>query len=107
MAGADAFEFISVAGDKIAVRFRPSAPGQAIGQIKMQASDGSTFAVSREAGSDFFNTLAHYGRDGRDLNQVVRVGAQDTAELVSEELSNSGAHGVYLKTLDLIEPLIG
>lgn len=106
-AGVDAFEFVSVAGNKIAIRFRESAAGQAIGQIKMQASDGSKFTVSREAGSDFFNTSAHYGRDSRDLNQVVRIGAQDTAELVSEELSNSGAHGVYLKTLDLIEPLIG
>ncbi len=104
---ASTIRFTNKAGGTVAVKLREGVVGQGIGQIKMQADDGSTFTVNRDSDSSFFNTSAYYGRDGRELNQVVPVGPQDTAELVSEELTNSGAHGVYLKVLDLVESLIG
>jgi glucose-6-phosphate dehydrogenase assembly protein OpcA len=107
VAGGGPISFTTPGGGTVSVQLNEGAAGQGIGQIKMQAGDGSNFTVSHEEGSTFFNTSAHYGKDGRDLNLVLPVGAQSTAELVGEELTHSGAHGVYLKTLSLIEPLIG
>ena len=94
-----------VAG-RSSVQLSEGSGGPGIGQIKMQAADGSAFTV-RTGGIRLLHTSAHYGMDGRDLNQMVPVGPQDAAGLVSEELTHSGAHSVYFKTLKLIEPLVG
>lgn len=105
-AGGGAVSFSAPGGGTVAVQLREGAADSALSSIEMQAGGGSSFSVNREAGSDFYKTTAHYGRDGRDLTQVVPVGPQEAAELVSEELTHSGAHRVYLKSLKIVGPLL-
>ncbi len=70
------------------------------------SADGSRFTVSREAGSGFFNTCAH-AADGHETCQVLPIGPEDTADLVSAELVHGGGHRVYLRALELVEGMWG
>ncbi len=107
-ADGNASNFAKATGGNVRVQLRESAGGGlGIGRVKLWGRDGSAFVVTRGADSEFFNTSARYGLNGREMTQVVPVGAQATAELVGEELTHNGAHTVYLKTLKLIEPLLG
>ena len=80
--------------------------GPGIGRVVLRAADGSRFTVSREAGSGFFNTCA-LAPDGHELCQVLPVGPEETADLVSAELVHGGGHRVYLRALALVEGMWG
>ena len=80
--------------------------GVGIGRVVLKAKDGSRFTVSRDAGSAFFNTCAS-GADGRETCQVLPVGPEETADLVSAELVHGGGHRVYLRALEQVEGMWG
>ena len=80
--------------------------GAGIGRIALHAADGSRFTASREADSGFFNTCAQ-AVDGRESCQVLPVGPEETADLVSAELVHGGGHRVYLRALELVEGMWG
>lgn len=88
-------------GRAVAVTFHEQA-GPGISKAVLRASEGGNFVVSRDAESKFFNTCAHCGAAGREQNQVLPVGPEELAELVSDELVHGGGHRVYGKVLELV-----
>ena len=86
---------------QIAVTFQEQA-GAAISRVELHAADGSRFVVRDDAPSNFFNTCVTIGSDGRELCQVLPVGPEDTADLVSAELVHGGGHRAYRDALKLV-----
>ncbi len=91
----------AVLGREVKPSFQPGE-GAGIGKVVLTANDGSRFTVNREAGSGFYNTCAQ-AADGHELCQLLPVGPEETADLVSAELVHGGGHRVYLRALELIE----
>ena len=87
-------------GGVVPVSFQESS-GAGIGRVELRSAEGSRFTVSRDAGSGFFNTVAR-SADGHELPQVLPVGPEETADLVSAELVHGGGHRVYLRVLELV-----
>ncbi len=101
----DTLSFHAENGGTVTVKLDASggADGDSIRRVSLRAGDdGGDFTVSRDAGSDFFNTCAHCG-SGREQRQLLPVGPEDTAALVSAELVHGGGHGAYLRALEMIE----
>ena len=86
---------------QIAVTFQEQ-DGAGISRVELGSSDGSRFEVSHDAKSNFFNTSARLGQDGHILSQVLPVGAEDKADLVSAELVHGGGHRAYRDALKLV-----
>jgi glucose-6-phosphate dehydrogenase assembly protein OpcA len=99
--GADRLGFRDDEGREISVNFN-AREGSRIGRVELKAAGGAEFIVSREPGSDYYNTVAHCGADGREYRQMLPVGAEEMAELVSEELAYGGEHRCYRKALRLM-----
>lgn len=93
--------FQAAGGRRITVKFH-EREGAGIGRVELGAADGSRFVVSREAQSNFFNTCATVGKNGHQLCQVLPVGPEDTADLVSAELVHGGDHQAYHRALELV-----
>lgn len=93
--------FRAANGRQVAVAFHEQA-GAGIGRVEMNAADGSHFVVNHDAASSFFNTSAKVGAAGHELNQVLPVGPEDTADLVSTELVQGGGHRAYRRSLELV-----
>lgn len=93
--------FQAVDGRPVAVAFHEQA-GAGIGRVELGAADGSRFVVGRDAKSNFFNTCVTVGKDGHELCQVLPVGPEDTADLVSAELVHGGGHQAYQGALELV-----
>lgn len=103
-AGGDTLNFRSESGQAVTVKLvAGGAEGEGIRRVSLRAAgDGGDFTVSREAESGFFTTCAHCG-SGREQRQLLPVGPEDTAALVSAELVHGGGHGAYLRALEMIE----
>ena len=71
-------------------------------RVVLRTAGGGEFTISREEGSDFFSTSAHCGNGG-DQRQMLPVGAEDLASLVSAELVHGGGHKAYLRALAAVE----
>ena len=101
-AGGQSLDFRTADGRTVKVKLDAGGgqEGEGIRRVVLRAADGSEFTVSRDTGSDFFNTCAH-GGNRRDLCQVLPVGPEDTAALVSAELVHGG-HGAYRRALEMI-----
>ena len=97
-------DFRSANGGAVTVKLTADAnDGEGIRRVTLQAAgDGGDFTVSRDARSDFYNTCAHCG-SRREQRQLLPVGPEDTAALVSAELVHGGGHGAYLRALEMIE----
>ena len=78
--------------------------GAGIVRVVLRSAEGSRFTVSREVGSGFFNTCA-CASDGHEICQVLPVGPEETADLVSAELVHGGGHRVYLRVLELVKDM--
>ena len=104
--GKGTLSFLSAEGKPVAVKLDGSGDGEGpfVSRVWLQAADGSEFSVSREAGSSFYNACAR--RDGREQCQVLPVGPQDVADLVSAELVHGGGHRTCLRALGLVEGLL-
>ncbi len=104
----DALSFRAENGRTVAVKLDAGgAEGEGIRSVSLRANeDGGDFTVSREAGSDFYNTCAHCGSRS-EQRQLLPVGPEDTAALVSAELVHGGGHGAYLRALEMIEAALG
>ena len=93
--------FQAVAGRQVAVTFH-AQEGASISRVELHAADGSRFVVSHDASSNFFNTCARLGADGHELCQVLPVGPEDVADLVSAELVHGGGHRAYRQALERV-----
>ena len=104
--GKGTLSFQSAQGRPITVKLDGSGDGDGvcINRLLLHATDGREFTVSRDAGSSFYNISAR--RDGREQNQVLPVGPQDVADLVSAELVHGGGHHTWLDALKLIEGVL-
>ncbi len=99
----DAPRFRTATGRKVAIKLHEGDPGDAsTRRVTLRTADGGEFTVSRDGGSDFFNTSAHCGSGG-EQRQMLPVGAEDLASLVSAELVHGGGHKSYLRALAAIE----
>ncbi len=100
-----ALNFQTANGRNVTVKLDASggAEGEGIRRVSLRApQDGGDFTVSRDAGSDFYNTCAHCGSRS-EQRQLLPVGPEDPAALVSAELVHGGGHGAYLRALEIIE----
>lgn len=104
----DALSFRTEDGRTVTVKLDAGgAEGEGIRRVSLAAAgDGGDFTVSREAGSGFFATCAHCG-SRREQRQLLPVGPEDAAALVSAELVHGGGHGAYLRALEMIEGSLG
>ena len=104
--GKGTLSFQSVQGQPVTVKLDGSGDGDGayINRVWVHATEGSEFTVSRDANSSFYNTSAR--RDGREHHQVLPVGPQDVADLVSAELVHGGGHHTWLDALKLIEGVL-
>ena len=104
--GKGTLSFRSAQGRPVTVKLDGSGDGDGvyINRVLLHAADGSELMVSRDTGSSFYNTSTH--RDGREQNQVLPVGPQDVADLVSAELVHGGGHHTWLDALKLIEGIL-
>lgn len=93
--------FQAADGRKVGVTFHEQE-GAGISQVELNTADGSRFVVGRDAESSFFNTCARIGADGHELCQVLPVGPEEVADLVSAELVHGGGHRTYRRVLELI-----
>ena len=93
--------FKNAGGETVEILLHEKA-GAGIARAVMRSADGRLFTVSRDPTSGFFNTCTHTA-DGRDLCQVLLIGPEDTADLVSAELVHGGGHRVYLRLVELID----
>ncbi len=105
-AGKGTFSFQGAGGKPVAVKLDGSGDGDGayVSRVSLHAADGSEFSVSRDAGSGFYNTSAR--RDGREQHQVLPIGPQDLADLVSAELVHGGGHRAYLRAVELVESVL-
>ena len=95
--------FQAANGRTVAVRLSAEgADGEGIRRVTLRAAGGGDLSVTRDVGSDFYSTYAHCDC-GREQRQLLPVGPEELASLVSAELVHSGGHGVYLRALELIE----
>ena len=79
------------------------AEGEGIRRVSLHAAEeGGDFTVSRDTGSDFYSTCAHCGSRS-EQRQLLPVGPQETAALVSAELIHGGGCGAYLRALEMVE----
>ncbi len=77
-----------------------------ISDVLLRTTSGAEFRVSRNPGSDFFNTQARLAANGKVQSQVLRAGSERIADMVSEELTHNGNHRVYLRVLDALEKML-
>ena len=103
-AGSGALNFQTANGRTVLVKLESGgAEGEGIRQVNLRAAEeGGDFTVNRDAGSDFYSTCAHCGSRS-EQRQLLPVGPQDTAALVSAELIHGGGHGAYLRALEAVE----
>ena len=98
----DAPRFRTAAGQKVRIKLQADGPGDAgICSVSLRAGGGE-FTVSRDAGSNFFNTVAPR-RDAGEQRQMLPAGAEDLPSLVSAELVHGGGHKSYLRALAAVE----
>ncbi|MBV9128082.1 MAG: glucose-6-phosphate dehydrogenase assembly protein OpcA [Verrucomicrobia bacterium] len=90
----------------IAVTLREGAAAGSIQKLTLGTTGGAQFCINRGETSDFFNTRAQLAPNEREHFQVLRAGSEKLADLVSEELTHSGNHRVYLRVLDVVERLL-
>ncbi len=93
--------FQAADGRQISVTFREKE-GAGISRVELNAADGSHFVVSRVVKSNFFNTCVGVGQEGHELCQVLPVGPEDMADLVSAELVHGGGHRAYQRALEQV-----
>ena len=99
----DAPRFRTVSGQKVAIRLHEGGVADAsTRRVTLRTADGGEFTVSRDEGSDFFSTCAHCG-SASEQRQMLPVGAEDLASLVSAELVHGGGHKTYLRALAAVE----
>jgi glucose-6-phosphate dehydrogenase assembly protein OpcA len=65
----------------------------------------SKFSVDRASGGEFFHATAT-GGPLDSFSQILPAGRQRIADILLKELSRGGSHPLYLKSLDIIEPLL-
>jgi glucose-6-phosphate dehydrogenase assembly protein OpcA len=65
----------------------------------------SKFQVDRAAGGRFFHATAT-GGPLNSFSQLLPAGRERTSDILLMELSRGGTHPLYLKSLDVIEPLL-
>jgi glucose-6-phosphate dehydrogenase assembly protein OpcA len=105
-AGKGTLAFVSANGREVTVQLDGSGDGETpqISHLSLRTAEGNEFAVSREVGSAFYTTRVR--RNGREQSQVLPVGPQDLADLVSAELVHGGGHRTCLCALDLVEGVL-
>jgi hypothetical protein len=65
----------------------------------------SKFRVDRASGGQFFQATAT-GGPLDSFSQLLPAGRERTSDVLLMELSRGGSHPLYLKALDIVEPLI-
>ncbi len=101
--GGDTLSFQSAHGRSVTVKLSAEgSEGEGIRRVCLRAAGSGDFTVTRDAGSDFYSTCAHCG-SGREQRQLLPVGPEDLAALVSAELVHGGGHGAYLRALETVE----
>ena len=99
----DAPRFRTAAGRKLAIQLHEgSAEDADTRRVTLRTAGGGEFTISRDGGSDFFSTCAHCGSSS-EQRQMLPVGAEDLAALVSAELVHGGGHKTYLRALAAVE----
>ena len=107
--GGDTLNFQTADGRAVTVKLDAAggAEGEGIRRVSLRAAEaGGDFTVSRDPGSGFYNTCAHCG-SRREQKQLLPVGPEDTAALVSAELVHGGGHGAYQRALEAIAGALG
>ena len=95
----DGLKFAAAEGTEVAVKFAERA-GPRIARVEIRTASGNEFAISRDGGSDYYTASAKTA--GREQRQLLPVGAEDLAALVSAELAYGGEHRCYRKALRLV-----
>ena len=97
------FWLTSAAGGSVEVRLREQ-PGASIPECALQ-SDGATFRITHESGSEFFHSTVEFS-DGRKTEHLLPAGHEESIDLLNEEIMRGGKHKVYLRALAAAEPLL-
>ncbi|MGH8045882.1 MAG: glucose-6-phosphate dehydrogenase assembly protein OpcA [Chthoniobacterales bacterium] len=79
-------------------------PGACVSSCRMMTAI-SKFRVDRASGGQFFHATAT-GGPLDTFSQLLPAGRERTADTLLMELSRGGSHPLYLKSLDIIEPLL-
>ncbi len=79
-------------------------PGACISSCRLMTKM-SKFSVDRASGGEFFHATAT-GGPLDTFSQLLPAGRQRSADILLRELSRGGSHPLYLKSLDIIEPLL-
>ena len=101
--GKGTLSFQNASGKTVTVKLDGSGEGNGVyvSRVFLHAADGSEYTVNREAGSNFYTATAR--REGREQTQVLPVGPQDLADLVSAELVHGGGHRTCLCAISAVE----
>jgi glucose-6-phosphate dehydrogenase assembly protein OpcA len=79
-------------------------PGACVSSCRLMTAM-SKFRVDRASGGKFFHATATGGPLDK-FSQLLPAGRERTADTLLMELSRGGSHPLYLKSLNLIEPLL-
>lgn len=88
---------------RIAFEFREEM-GASIGGLAMDGG-GASFRITNEASSDFQHADVLLP-DGREYHHLLPSTADDTLALLNREMMRGVGHGVYLRALSAVEPLL-
>ncbi len=102
---ADSLVF-DAAGQRVDVRLFEKG-GPALTRVHLKMKSGAEFVVTRDANSKYLSASSRLDASGREGKQMLPIGAEDTADLVSDELSYAGGHRCYRKALRAVAELQG
>lgn len=100
---ADALVF-DAAGQRVRVSLFEKA-GPALTRVHLKMKSGAGCVVTRDVNSRYLNASSRLEAGGRETKQMLPIPAEETAELVSEELSYAGEHRCYRKALRVVAEL--
>ena len=82
-----------------------AVPGANLSLVSIHCGE-ALFELELSESGDFFESRIH-APGTRDTRQVLPAGRGKIADTLLAELSRSGRHPLYTKTLELILPLLG
>lgn len=100
---ADAMVF-DADGKRVAISLFEKA-GPPLTRVHLKTRSGAECLVTRDANSRYLNASSRLDASGREARQMLPVGAEDTPDLVSDELSYAGEHRCYRKALRVLAEL--
>lgn len=100
---ADALVF-DAGGQRVVIDLFEKA-GPPLTRVHLKTRSGAECVVTRDANSCYLSASARWEVKGREARQMLPVGAEDTPDLVSEELSYAGEHRCYRKALRVLAAL--